>query len=427
LEDISSRLKHFKERKSQITKEISWRKTFTALKYPNYRLWFWGQMMSMFGTWMQSTAQGFLVFQLTRSPAFLGYVGFAAGIPALLFTMYGGVIADRFHRRDVLVATQSVMMVLAFVQAVLTFMCIIQPWHIISLAFLLGIANAFDSPARQAFVLEMIDDRKDLVNAIALNATMFNSASALGPAIAGVTYALVGPAWCFVINGVSFICVIIALRKMRFKYTVKSMERQSVIKELKTGIDYVLKKEKLIFIIILNISLTGLFGLSFATLFPAWAVNILHGGPATNGLLQSARGAGALVGALTIATLSYLKIKGKILTLGSFAFPVLLFIFLFVRWLPLSLFILFLIGIFSLMILNTSNQLVQTLVDDALRGRVMAIYSITFSGFMPIGALIIGSFAEHFGEPTAVFINSVIMLFAAVALYVFVPKLRALK
>jgi len=188
--------------------------TFAALRYPNYRLWFYGQMISLMGTWMQATAQGFLVFELTRSSVYLGYVGFASGVPAWLFTLYGGFIADRIQRRNLLIMTQTSMMILAFILAGLTFLGIVQPWHIIALSFLLGVTNAFDAPARQAFVLEMVP-REDLTNAVALNATMFNTGTAFGPAIAGITYAMFGPAWCFIINGVSFIAIIAALAMMK--------------------------------------------------------------------------------------------------------------------------------------------------------------------------------------------------------------------
>ena len=189
-------------------------RTFAALKYPNYRLWFAGQLASLVGTWMQSTAQGFLIFQLTDSPAYLGLVEFVSDIPSWVFMLYGGVIADRMPRRTLLVITQTAMLVLAFILAALTFAGLVQPWQIVLLAFLLGVAHAFDTPARQAFVLEMIE-REDLGNAIALNATMFQSAVVVGPAVAGITYALLGPAWCFTINGISFIAVIVALLKMR--------------------------------------------------------------------------------------------------------------------------------------------------------------------------------------------------------------------
>ena len=202
--------------KNQLNGRISWRKTFTALKYPNYKLWFWGQMTSLFGTWMQITALSYLTFELTHSPAYLGYVGFANGIPTWLFMLYAGVVADRMSRRRLMIITQTAMMILAFILAALSFLGHIQPWHIVLLAFGLGVANAFDAPARQAFVVELVE-REDLGNAIALNSTMFNLGAAIGPAIAGVVYAALGPGWCFTINGASFIAVISALLMMRLK------------------------------------------------------------------------------------------------------------------------------------------------------------------------------------------------------------------
>ena len=191
-----------------------WQRTFAALQYPNYRLWFMGQLVSLVGTWMQITAQSFLVFELTHSTAYLGYVGFANGLPSWLFMLYGGVIADRMSRRKLLMITQSTMMVLAFLLAGLAFAGLVQPWQIVVLALALGTANAFDAPARQAFVLELVD-RPDLTNAIALNSSMFNLATVVGPTVAGLTYAAFGAAWCFALNGVSFIAVIIALVLMR--------------------------------------------------------------------------------------------------------------------------------------------------------------------------------------------------------------------
>ena len=179
---------------------FDWRQTFAALKYPNYRLWFFGQLVSLAGTWMQSAALGYLIYQITRSPVYLGYVSFASGIPTWLFTLYGGVIADRVSRRALMIITQTSMMILAFILAALTFTAVVQPWHILLLAFLLGVAQAFDAPARQAFVLEMVE-REDLTNAVALNATMFNLAVAVGPAVGGLTYAAFGHGWCFMLNG----------------------------------------------------------------------------------------------------------------------------------------------------------------------------------------------------------------------------------
>lgn len=400
------------------------KRTFTALKYPNYKLWFRGQMISLLGTWMQITAQGFLVYQLTHSPVYLGYIGFAAGLPIWLFMLYGGVIADRMPKRDILVITQTIMMFLAAVLAVLTFLNLIQPWEIIILAFLLGTANAFDAPSRQAFVNELVD-RKDLTNAIALNSTMFNTGTATGPAIAGLTYALVGPAWCFTINAVSFIGVIIALKKMKLPDIVQKTNKLSSFEQLKEGIKYVVK-HRVIRTIILMVGVVSVFGISFATLLPAWAVNILGGDATTNGFLQSARGLGALTSALFIASLGRFNYKGRLLTIGSLLFPVLMLVFSFINWLPLSLLVLVGIGSSLILTFNIANALVQTLVPDNLRGRVMAVYTFTFFGFIPIGALLMGTLAEHFSEPYAVMTGSIITFTSALLIFIFVPAIRKL-
>jgi MFS family permease len=331
--------------------------TFSALRHRNYRLWFIGQLVSLFGTWMQTTAQGFLVFELTNSAAYLGYVSFATGIPTWLLTLYGGVVADRISRRTLLVITQTSMMLLAFILAGLTFSRVVQPWHVILLAFLLGTANSFDTPARQSFVLEMVG-REDLTNAIALNSALFNSATAIGPAVAGLTYALVGPAWCFTINGVTFLAVITALLLMRFKRQVKLPGRRSAIHDMGDGLRYA-ASHNTIRLLIAGLGIVSLFGLGFITLMPAWAVNVLGGDVKTNGLLQSARGLGALLGALMIAYLGSIKSRGKLLTLGSFIFPSLLIVFALVRWLPLSLIVLVGVGWGFMLLVNLSNALVQ--------------------------------------------------------------------
>jgi MFS family permease len=410
---------------SRTVGQVSWQQTFAALKYPNYRLWFWGQMVSLFGTWMQSTAQGFLVFELTHSPAYLGYVGFAAGLPSWLFMLYAGVIADRMSRRTLMVITQTCMMVLAFIIAGLTFLGLIQPWHIIVLAFVLGVANAFDAPARQAFVLEMVE-REDLTNAIALNSAMFNSALVVGPAAAGVIYAAFGPAWCFTVNGVSFIAVIVALLAMKLRPQVAARRRASTLTDLAEGLRFV-ASQPLVRTLVGLVGTTALFGMCFVPLIPAWAVTVLGGDATTNGLLQSARGVGALSGALLIASLGRFRFKGRLLVFGTFAFSIMLLVFAFVRWVPLSLFTLACVGTAQILFMNLANSSVQTLSPDALRGRVMGVYSLIFFGLMPIGSLLAGSFAQYFGSPLTVILGALISLVVATLTWAFVPDLRALE
>jgi MFS family permease len=397
--------------------------TFAAFKHRNYRLWFVGQLISLVGTWMQITAQGYLIFQLTRSPAYLGYVGFAAGAPSWLFMLYGGVIADRLPRRRLLIMTQSVMMILAFVMASLTFWRLIQPWQIVLIALVLGIANAFDAPARQSFVVEMVS-RDDLTNAIALNSSMFNLATVIGPAVAGVTYAIVGPAWCFTINGLTFIAVISALALMRLKPAVLRSRATTALQDLGEGVRYV-ASASIIRTLISAAAIMSLFGQSYMTLIPAWAVTVLGGGATTNGWLQSARGVGALSGALMIATLGRINFKGKLLTLGTFVFPLAVLIFAQVRWLPLSLLVLIGVGWGFMILFNMANTLIQTLVPDELRGRVVSIYTLSFFGLMPVGALLTGWVAEAIGEPLTITLSALFCLGFAGWLWVRVPKLRA--
>ncbi len=371
------------------------------------------------------TAQGYLIFQLTHSPAYLGYLTFVAGIPVWMFMVYAGVIADRASRRTVLVITQTYMMILAFILAMLTFTDFVQPWQIMILAFGLGLGNAFDAPARQAIVFELVE-REDLANAIALNSAMFNSAMAVGPAVSGVTYALLGPAWCFTINGLTFIAVIIALLLMKLKPRDVPLRGTSTLSELKEGFQYVISHPVIRTIIIL-VAMTSMFGFSFVTLIPAWAVRILGGNETTNGLLYSARGIGALIGALGIASLGRFTFKGKLLTVGMFVFPLGLLIFTWVRWLPLSLLTLAGVGAALILVVNLANALVQILLPDQLRGRVMGIYTFTFLGIMPIGGLLAGAIAEHLGGPITIAFSSLILLGFATIVWIGVPKLRTLE
>ena len=373
---------------------------------------------------MQATAQGYLVFELTKSPLYLGYIGFAAGVPSWLFMLYGGLIADRIPRRTMLLVTQAAMMMLAVILAALTFSGLIQAWQIVIMAFLLGVANAFDAPARLAFTPDLVEDRKDLTNAIALNATMFNTATAVGPAIGGLTYAAVGPGWCFTLNAISFLPVIVALLLMKIP-SIRSLDRPrgTAIKEIRAGFRYV-SSQTIVRTIMLFVMLVSLFGLGFVPLMPAWAVNVLGGDAATNGYLQSARGIGALLGALMLAMCSGQVPRGRLITIGGFVFPGLLLFFALTNIVPISLLLLVGIGWGFMIFINSSNALIQSLVPDELRGRVMSIYTLTFFGFMPLGALLAGSLAERIGSPATVLLGAVIVLICAGVVYLRVPALR---
>ncbi|HZO84033.1 MAG TPA: MFS transporter [Verrucomicrobiae bacterium] len=401
-----------------------WQRTFIALQYPNYRLWFTGQLLSLIGTWMQITAQGFLVFELTQSPVYLGYVGFAAGIPSIVLMLFGGVIADRVARRNLLIITQSAMMILAIILAALTFSGTMQAWHIVLLALALGTANAFDAPAAQAFVLELVD-RKDLPNALALNATLFNLATVVGPTVAGLTYAAFGAAWCFTINAISFLAVIVALLRMRLPARELTRRAQSALNQVKDGLRYTLAHPILRTLIVVP-AVAILFSTAYATLLPAWAVDVLGGNATTNGLLQSARGAGSLLGALMIAAVGHLGRQGRWLTIGTFVYPGLLLVFAAVRWVPLSFLVLAGVGWGGMLVYNMSNTLLQLHVSDEMRGRVMSISAMTVFGGMPLGSLWSGALAQAIGPPLTIVAGALIMLAFAVLFWVRAPQLRRL-
>lgn len=396
--------------------------TFAALKHYNYQLWFYGQTVSLMGTWMQSTAQGYLIYQLTGSPVYLGLVGFAAGVPTWLFTLFGGVVADRISRRNLMVITQSTMLVLAFILAALTFTGVVQPWQILVLAFLLGVANAFDAPARVSFVLELVP-REDMTNAIALNSTMFNIATVVGPSIAGITYAAFGPAWCFTLNGISFIAVIVALLLMHIKLDVQQARRSSAMTEIVEGLQYVFTN-RLVLSLTATVGLVSLFGFGLMNLLPAWATDVLHGNEVTNGLLVSARGFGALISALMLASMTKHKIRGKLWTVGYMVVPAALFFFAWIRWLPLSLTFLVVIGWGMMMLTNNSNALIQSRVPDNLRGRVMGVYALVLNGFIPVGALLAGGVAQNLGSPVTVMLSAGVLLIFCVVTWIFLPEIR---
>jgi MFS family permease len=408
-----------------LTRQFNIRDTFASLKYPNYRLWFVGQLASLVGTWTQTAAQGYLIYELTKSPAYLGYASFANGVPTWFFTLYAGAIADRMSRRTLMVITQTSMMILAFILAILTFTHTVQWWHILILSFLLGVSNAFDAPARQAFVLEMVD-REDLTNAIALNSTMFNLAMVLGPALGGLIYYAVGPGWCFTINGISFIAVIIALLLMKLKPFVPVNRNSSTMSDMKAGLSYV-RHHPAVRMMISNLFITTLFGLGIVTLIPAWSVTVLGGDAKTNGFLLAARGIGSLIAALSIAALGRFRSRGKVWTVNSILLPISMIVFALMTWLIPSLIAIAAMGFTFMMIVNLSNAMVQTRITDEMRGRVMGVYTFFFFGAFPIGSLIAGWSADAIGEPLTVMISAVILLVFALWVIWRQPALREME
>lgn len=397
--------------------------TFTSLKHPNFRLWFSGQIVSLIGTWMQATAQGYLVYELTGSPIMLGIVGFANGIPVWLFSLYAGIIADRISRKKLIMITQGSMMILAFILATLTFTNVIQAWHIVIMALLLGTANAFDGPARQSFVVDMVP-REDLTNAIALNSSVFNLGTIIGPTVAGVVYAWLGPAWCFTINGISFIAVLIALFLMRIAPRAATQtEERSMIRNLTGGVRYAFSDEN-IRVLLIMLTASAVFGFGLLNLMPAWATHVLGGDVRTNGLLLSARGLGSLIGALMIAYLGARIVRGKLWTVGTLVMPAALMIFALFRLLPVSLLMLVVMGWSLMSVVNLTNALIQTHIPDELRGRVMSVYILLFQGGFPIGALIAGYLAGLTSEAITVFTFACVLLVVAVFIQLRQPSIR---
>ncbi len=395
---------------------------FAALRHRNYQLYFGGQLISNAGTWMQIIAQGWLVYQLTHSDLTLGIVGFASAIPTLLITPWGGVAVDRVPKRSLLVLTQAGAMLLAFILAALTFTNVVQEWHIVLLAAGLGVVNAFDAPARQAFVVEMVG-RDDLPNAIALNSLMFNSARAVGPALGGLLLAVVGAAWCFTINGLSFLAVIIGLLAMRIAAREPVIHTESPWGQLTGGIKYVAQRSDLYGLILLSL-IFSTFGISYSTILPAFVAQNLNQGAAVYGWITTATGIGAVTGAFVIANHRGLNWRGKWLTTASIGFPVLLAMFAFNSFLPISLILGVGLGVGFMVEFTMLNTLLQTRVDDRLRGRVMGLYTLTFFGFAPFGNLAVGALSERIGLSYAITLFAIIGLVLSLFILYKVPQIR---
>jgi MFS family permease len=373
---------------------------FRSLRHRNFRLFLGGQVISLTGTWMQTVAQSWLVYRLTGSTVLLGSVGFANQIPVFLLSIFGGAVADRFNRRSVVIATQAGSMVLATALAVLTFTGLIEVWHIIVLAAALGVINAFDIPARQSFLLEMVT-REDLPNAIALNSSMFNGARIVGPAVAGLLVGAVGEAWCFLGNAVSYVAVIAGLLAIRIRRNVQGQQRRSTREAVVEGFSFVLHTRPIRTLLTL-LGVVSLVGTPYTVLMPVFAGEILQGGPSALGMLMSSTGVGALTGALLLARRSGYRGMSRLIAMSAMGFGVSLILFSLSRNLLLSVLLLFPVGLSMMTQMASSNTLIQAMVPDALRGRVMAAYSMVFMGMAPFGSLIAGSAAGLVGAPAVV-------------------------
>jgi len=399
---------------------VSWRDTFAALKHRNFRLFFVGQLVSLIGSWMQNTAQGWLVYQLTGSKVLLGTVAAVGSLPMLFLSVWGGSVADRHPKRTVILVTQTGMMLTAFVFAALVGSGRIQPWHILVLAALGGVAMAFDMPARQAFTVEMTS-REDLMNAVSLNSSIVNGARVVGPAVAGFLMAHVGMTWCFLLNGLSFIAVLAGLLMMRLPRFVPPAEPASTGRHVLEGFAYVAGHRRLR-ILLLLFAVVGIFGWSYSVLLPAYAMDILHVGERGYGALLSANGLGALLGALTVATYGN-RVRPRIMILGGlWLFSAMLVLLAVVRCFPLVLGCMAVGGWGMLLYFATTNTLIQTSVSDAMRGRVMGIWALVFGGMMPIGGLESGLLSQAVGVPWAVAVGALVCAGAGVVTWLAVRR-----
>ena len=396
--------------------------TFRALRHRNFQLFFGGQIISLVGTWMQTVAEAWLVYRLTGSSVLLGVLGFVSQIPIFLLSPLAGLVADRWPRRNVVIATQASSMLLAFILAALTLTGHIRVWEIICLATLLGTVNSFDVPARQSFLIEMVG-REDLLNAIALNSSMFNGARVAGPAIAGILVAVVGEGWCFLLNGVSYLAVIAGLFMMRMENSPVVHDGLAPLEKLRQGFRFV-RHTKPIRSLLILIGLVGFTALPFSALMPIFAGSILHGGASAYGTLMGAVGLGAVVGALVIAMRRQLRGLGTVVAYSSVGLGASLVLFSSSRWYWFSFVALMLAGLTMMMQFTSTNTLIQAMVPDQLRGRVMALYSMSFLGMTPIGSLLAGALAARIGAPITVAIGGLASLAGGVVFARKWPELR---
>ena len=389
-----------------IAGRIRWLKTFAALRHRNYRLFFGGQLVSLIGTWMQMVAEGWLVYQLSSSAFLLGFVRFLNTIPVTLLTLVGGAVADRVDKRKVLIATQTVAMLLALILAALVHFHLVKVWHVAALGLILGIVNAFDIPTRQSFVVDMVG-KPDLMNAIALNSSMFNGARIIGPALAGLLIGFAGLAGCFFLNGLSYVAVIIGYFAMRLPPSAANTNHKSMWHATLEAFRYVAGNRPIRTIMIL-VAIVSLFGWPYTVLMPVFARDILHVGATGLGYLMAANGIGAFSGAMTLASLGDYPNRRRLVFGGLIGFSVMLFVFALSRnpWISAS--ALVCSGWFMLLFFATANTSVQMRTPDELRGRVMGIYSLAFIGLSPVGSLLSGGIARVTSAPFAVALGAMV-------------------
>jgi MFS family permease len=394
-----------------------------ALHHRNYRLFFFGQGTSLVGTWLTRVAMAWLVYRLTGSELLLGLVGFAGQIPTFLLTPFAGVLVDRADRRRVLLVTQTLAMLQSAVLAALTIAGVVTVAQIVVLALFQGVINAFDTPARQAFVVQMVEAREDLANAIALNSSMVNGARLLGPAAAGVLIALVGEGWCFAIDAATYTAVIGSLVAMRITIQPERGEPARFLVELREGFRYVAGSAPVRTILLL-LACVSLTAMPYTVLMPVFAAEVLHGGPHTLGVLMASVGVGALSGALWLASRRSVLGLGRLIARAAASFGVVLIAFSFSRNMLLSLPLLMAAGAAMMLQMASSNTLVQTLVDERVRGRVMSLYVVAFLGMVPFGSLAAGVLGQRIGAPATVRVGGAVTVVAALLFMRKLPELR---
>jgi len=396
---------------------------FRAMQHRNFQLFIAGQLISLIGTWMQTTAQLQLVWELTGSAALLGVFGFASQVPMLFLSSLGGYVGDHYDRHRGVIVTQSASMILAFVLAALTLTNVIREWEVIFIAFLVGVANAFDVPIRQAFLVQMVG-KEDLPNAIALNSSIFNGARVVGPAIAGFAMAWVGEGWCFFLNGLSFLAVIVALLMMRIDRTEIRPSEDSPLKSVIQGFHFAMRDVPVRSALLL-LSVLSLFGLQYSVFMPIYANEILKGGRRMLGLLLSFAGVGAFLGALQFAARTHYKGLARWIAATSTTCAIGLIIFSQAKFFWLCAVVLFVVGFAATSQMAATNTLVQNRVPDELRSRVMAVYATMFMGVQPIGALIAGGVAKRIGAPyTLTVFGSLVLLGSLVFFFRVVMRLQ---
>jgi len=390
---------------------VSWRHTFRALRHRNYRLFFWGQLISLIGTWMQQTAMSWFVYEITNSKFLLGAVAAIGSAPMMLFSIWGGSLADLYPKRSILVATQTAQMICAFLLAAGVWAGFANATFIVVIAGLNGIAMGFDMPARQAFTVEMTS-REDLLNAISLNSSIVNGARVVGPSLAGLMIGAVGTAACFLFNGLSFIAVIAGLLMMRLPGFERKIDIASAGEHAWNGILYSIKHQRVRTILLLFLAV-GIFGWSYMVIMPAFARDVLGRGADGYGILMSASGVGALVGALMVATFGHRFTPRKLALGGVWLFSAALLAFSFTRNFHLALGFLFFAGCGMLLFFSTTNTVLQTIVPDEMRGRVMGIWSLIFGAMIPLGSLEAGAVANWLGTPFALALGALICAVSA--------------